>query len=49
MIVNTIARKMGLNPSSNGQLIKTALEAGGLAARRFATQLPSYMGLNEDA
>jgi hypothetical protein len=38
-IVNTIARKMGLKPPLNGQLIKTALEAGGLAARRFAAQL----------
>src|SRR6185437_12023212 len=39
MTVKTIARKIGLNPSSNGQLIKTALEAGGLAVRRFATQM----------
>src|ERR1700728_1553196 len=39
MIAKIIARKIGLNPSSNGQLTKTALEAGGLAARWFATQL----------
>ncbi len=29
----------GLNPSSNGQLMKTALEAGGLAVRCVATRL----------
>ena len=28
-----IARKIGSNPSSNGQLTKTALEAGSLAIR----------------
>src|SRR6185437_6154175 len=39
MIVKTMARKIGLNPSSNGQLIKTALEAGGLAVRWFATRV----------
>jgi len=39
MIVKTIAGRIGLNPSSNGQLMKTALEAGGLAVRRFATRL----------
>jgi hypothetical protein len=39
MTAKIIARKIGLNPSSNGQLMKTALEAGGLAARFFATQL----------
>jgi hypothetical protein len=39
MIVKTIARRMGLNPSSNGQLMKTDLEAGGLAVGRFATRL----------
>src|SRR6185437_260826 len=39
MIVKTIARKIGLNPSSNGQLTKTALEAGGLAVRWFATRV----------
>jgi hypothetical protein len=37
--VKTIARKIGLNPSSNGQFTKTALEAGGLAVRWFATQM----------
>jgi hypothetical protein len=30
---------MGLKPSSNGQLMKTDLEAGGLAVGRFATRL----------
>jgi hypothetical protein len=29
MIVKTIARKIGLNGSSNGQLMKTALAAAG--------------------
>src|SRR5690348_11539264 len=38
MTVKTIARKIGLNPSSNGQLMKTALEAGCLAVRWFATR-----------
>ncbi len=39
MTAKIIARKIGLNSSSNGQLTKTALEASGLAARWFATQL----------
>lgn len=40
MIVKTIARKTGLNPSSNGQLMKTALEGGGgLTDGGFATRL----------
>jgi hypothetical protein len=39
MIAKIIARKIGLNPSSNGQLTKTALEAGGLAARWLAMRL----------
>jgi hypothetical protein len=39
MIVKTIARKIGRNPSSNGQLMKTALEAGGLGVRRFTARL----------
>ena len=38
-MVNTIARRIGLNPSSNGQLMKTALEADGLAVRRVGTRL----------
>jgi hypothetical protein len=38
MIVKTIASRIGLNPSSNGQLMKTALETGGLGARRFAAR-----------
>jgi hypothetical protein len=38
MIVKTIARRIGLNPSSNRQLMKTALETVGLDARRFATR-----------
>ena len=37
MTVKTMARRIGLNSSSNGQLTKTALEAGGLAVRGFAT------------
>lgn len=37
MTVKTMARRIGLNPSSNGQLTKTDLEAGGLAVRGFAT------------
>jgi hypothetical protein len=39
MTVKTIARKIGLNPSSNGQLMKTDFEAGGLAVGRFGTRL----------
>src|SRR5579883_1265889 len=39
MTVKTIARKTGLNPSSNGQLMKTALEADGLAVLGFATRV----------
>ena len=39
MIVKTIDRNMGLNPSSNGQLMKTDLEAGGLGGGPFATLL----------
>jgi hypothetical protein len=39
MVVKTIARKIGLKPSSNGQLKKTDLEAGGLAVCGFATRL----------
>ncbi|MCW4460830.1 hypothetical protein OK349_03865 [Sphingomonas sp. BT-65] len=38
MTVKTIARKIGLNPSSNGQLMKTDLEAGGLRLGGFATR-----------
>src|SRR5512146_1188701 len=39
MTVKTMARKIGLNPSSNGQLMKTALAAGVLAVSWFATQM----------
>jgi len=38
MIAKVIARKIGRNPSSNGQLTKTALEGGGLIVRRLVTQ-----------
>jgi hypothetical protein len=37
MTVKTMARRIGLNPWSNAQLTKMALEAGGLAVRGFAT------------
>ena len=39
-IVKTIARSMGLNPSSNGQFMNTDLAARGLNVRRLGTRLP---------
>src|ERR1700760_3644707 len=45
MIVKTMARKMGLNSSSNGQLTKTDLAAGGLRGFPVATSfrpLPQF-------
>ena len=37
-MANTIARRSGLNASSKGQLMKTALAAGGLGPGRLATR-----------
>ncbi len=41
IVVKTIARKMGLNPSSNGQLMKTALDRPPGIGR--GTRLPSLL------
>jgi hypothetical protein len=43
MIVKTIARKITLNLSSNGQLMKTALAAAGVRLGRFATRCPQVV------
>jgi hypothetical protein len=40
MIVKTTARRIGLNASSNGQLMKTDCAVTDLVARRFATRMP---------
>ena len=45
-MANTIARKSGLNSSSKGQLMKTALAAGGLGLGRLAMRL---LGLRPQA
>ncbi len=45
-MVKTIARKSGLNSSSKGQLMKTALAAGGLGLGRLAMRL---LGLRPQA
>jgi hypothetical protein len=43
MIVKTIARRIGLKPSSNGQLIKTDLAGSGLRLDVIVTRLPGLI------
>lgn len=42
MVVKAIARRIGRNPSSKGQLMNTDRDADGLFARGFATQVLDF-------